>query len=105
MDNPSFNNDENKWVEDRIGKLSPPPGWKPDTDRAIERVLQREPASTSRGLRVSMAAGTLAVIAFVLTLLPWHVLWTPEKNETPVAAQHPAVAPTPASPTPPPPKA
>ena len=91
MDNPSFSNDENKWVEDRIARLSPPPGWKPDPDRAFERVMQEEKAaSTSRGLRISLAAATLVLIAAILTLLPWNVLWTPRAAETIVAAQKPS---------------
>ncbi len=97
MGNPSFSNDENKWVEDRIARLSPPPGWKPDPDRAFERVMQEEKAaSTSRGLRISLAAATLVLIATILTLLPWNVLWTPR-----AAAQEPT---TPAQTDPEPPK-
>ncbi len=102
MDSPSFSNDENKWVEDRIARLSPPPGWKPDPDRAFERVMQEErAASTSRGLRISLAAATLVLIAAILTLLPWNVLWTPRAAETIVAAQEPT---TPAQTDPEPPK-
>ena len=91
MENPGYNNDENKWVEERIARLSPPPGWRPDADRALERVMQGKPAPTSTGLRVSLAAITLAAVAVVLTLLPWHVLWTPLATESPVAAQQPAL--------------
>jgi TonB family protein len=96
MDNPSFSNDENKWVEDRIARLSPPPGWKPDPERAFERVMQEQrAASTSRGLRISLAAATLVLIAAILTLLPWNVLWTPRAAETIGAAQEPTTpAPT-----------
>jgi protein TonB len=102
MDNPSFSNDDNKWVEDRIAKLSPPPGWKPAPDRAFERVMQEErAASTSRGLRISLAAATLVLIAAILTLLPWNVLWTPRTAETIGAAQEPT---TPAQTYPEPPK-
>ena len=102
MDNPSFSNEENKWVEDRIARLSPPPGWKPDPDRAFERVMQEErAASTSRGLRISLAAATLVLIAAILTLLPWNVLWTPRTAETIGAAQEPT---TPAQTDPEPPK-
>src|SRR4029434_1106816 len=90
MDNTSFSNDENKWVEDRIARLSPPPGWKSDPDRAFERVMQEEKAaSTSRGLRISLAAATLVLIAAILTVLPWNVLWTPRAAETIVTAQEP----------------
>lgn len=91
MENPGYNNEENKWVEERIARLSPPPGWRPDADRALERVMQGKPASTSTGLRVSLAAVTLSAIAVVLTLLPWHVLWTPSGPESSVAAQQPAL--------------
>jgi len=102
MDNPSFSNDENKWVEDRIARLSPPPGWKPDPERAFERVMQEQrAASTSRGLRISLAAATLVLIAAILTLLPWNVLWTPRAAETIVTAQEPK---TPAQTIPEPPK-
>jgi len=102
MDNPSFSNDENKWVEDRIARLSPPPGWKPDPDRAFERVMQEErAASTSRGLRISLAAATLVLIAAILTLLPWNVLWTPRAAETIGAYPEPT---TPAQTDPEPPK-
>jgi TonB family protein len=102
MDNPSFSNDENKWVEDRIAGLSPPPGWKPDPERAFERVMQEQrAASTSRGLRISLAAATLVLIAAILTLLPWNVLWTPRAAETIGAAQEPT---TPAPTVPEPPK-
>lgn len=101
MDNPSFSNDDNKWVEDRIARLSPPPGWKPDPDRAFERVMQEErAASTSRGLRISLAAATLVLIAAILTLLPWNLLWTPRTAETIGAAQEPT---TPAQTDPEPP--
>jgi len=88
MDNPSFSNDENRWVEDRIARLSPPPGWKPDPERAFERVMQEQgAASTSRGLRISLAAATLVLIAAILTLLPWNVLWPPRAAESIVTAQ------------------
>ena len=101
MDNPDYNNDENKWVEDRLARLSPPPGWKPDPDRAFERAIEQgKAASASRGLRISMAAATLAVIALILTLLPWQVLWKPEATESKVAAQQP-VMPVQTSPDPP----
>jgi len=100
MDNPNFDSNEDKWVEDRIAKLSPPPGWKPDTERAFERVIRQQPAAATRSLQLLMAGATLAVIGLVLTMLPWHMLWTPEKNENTVAAQQPAVAPAQASPDP-----
>jgi TonB family protein len=87
MENPGYNNEENKWVEERIAGLTPPPGWRPDADRAFERVMQGKSASTSTGLRVLLAAATLAAIAVVLILLPWHMLWTPSAPETPVTAQ------------------
>ena len=94
MDNPSFSNDENKWVEDRIARLSPPPGWKPDPERAFERVMQEQrAASTSRGLRISLAAATLVLIAAILTLLPWNLLWTPRAAKTIVTAQEPTTPP------------
>jgi TonB family protein len=102
MDNPSFSNDENRWVEDRIARLSPPPGWKPDPERAFERVMQEQrAASTSRGLRLSLAAATLVLIGAILTLLPWNLLWTPRAAESIVTAQEPT---TPAQTTPEPPK-
>src|SRR5688572_4606287 len=100
MDNPNFDSNEDKWVEDRIAKLSPPPGWKPDTEGAFERVIRQQPAAATRSLRLLMTGATLAVIGLVLTMLPWHMLWTPEKNENTVAAQQPAVAPAQASPDP-----
>jgi len=101
MDNPSFSNDENKWVEDRIARLSPPPGWKPDPERAFERVMEEQrAASTSRGLRISLAAATLVLIAAILTLLPWNVLWTPRAAESIVTAQEPTT-PAPTVPVPP----
>ena len=87
MENPGYNNEENKWVEERIAGLSSPPGWRPDADRAFERVMQGKPASTSTGLRVSLAAATLAAIAVVLALLPWHMLWTTSAPDNPVTAQ------------------
>lgn len=102
MDNPSFSNDENRWVEDRIARLSPPPGWKPDPERAFERVMQEQrAASTSRGLRLSLAAAMLVLIGAILTLLPWNLLWTPRAAESIVTAQEPT---TPAQTVPEPPK-
>ena len=101
MDNPSFSNDENRWVEDRIARLSPPPGWKPDPERAFERVMQEQgAASTSRGLRISLAAATLVLIAAILTLLPWNVLWPPRAAESIVTAQE-RTTPAPTVPVPP----
>jgi TonB family protein len=82
MDSPGYNNDENKWVEERIARLSPPPEWRPDTDKAFERVLQRgKPKSLSSGPRLLMAGATIAVIAVVIVLLPWKALWRPEASE------------------------
>jgi protein TonB len=87
MDSPGYNNEENKWVEERIARLSPPPEWRPDTDKAFERVLRRgKPKYLSSGPRVLMAGATLAVIAVVIVLLPWKALWTPEDSERTAAA-------------------
>jgi protein TonB len=91
MDNPGYNNDENRWVEERIARLSPPQGWKPDTDQAFERVMQRaKPAAMRPVIRLSMAGATIAVIGLVVVLLPWKALWTPKVSETSVAAQQTA---------------
>jgi protein TonB len=76
MDNPGYNNEDNKWVEERIARLSPPPGWKPDADVAFERLMQGKPASKSRALRLSLAGVTLVAIAGIVALLPWQLLWT-----------------------------
>jgi len=82
MDSQSYNND-NKWVEERIAKLSPPPGWKPDTDKAFETVAGRStPAALRPVVRLSMAGATLAVIGVVIVLLPWKALWTPKSEST-----------------------
>ena len=80
MDSQGYNNDD-KWVEERIAKLSPPSGWRPDTDKAFESLMQRtSPKPSSRGLRLSMAGATIAVIAVIVALLPWKALWTPESS-------------------------
>lgn len=91
MDNQSYSNDENnKWVEERVAKLTPPHGWKPDTDRAFERVMQRvKPAALSPAIRLTMAAVTLVVVGVVFALLPWQMLWAPEAIQTTVTAQQP----------------
>src|SRR5262252_3348318 len=88
MDSPNSKTDE-KWVEDRLASLAPPAGWRPNTDRALESLQQRS-SSTSPTMRFSMAGITLAAIAVVVMLLPWHVLWTPKSNEPSVAAQQTA---------------
>lgn len=70
-----------KWVEDRLASLTPPAGWRPDVDRALESLLQKRSSSTSPAVRFSMAGATLIVIGAVLMLLPWHVLWTPMADD------------------------
>ena len=88
MDSQGYNNDD-KWAEERIAKLSPPPGWRPDAEKAFEDVLQRsKPAAMRPVVRLSMAAATIAVIGVVVVLLPWKTLWTP-KDDT-LAAQETA---------------
>src|SRR5262245_45133532 len=99
MDNPISNNDENKWVDDRIANLTAPPGWKPNADEAFERVMRRRPSSGSRGLRLAMAGATLAVIGLVVTMLPWHMLWTPKEKTTTTPTEL-AASPVPAVPEP-----
>jgi len=46
-----------------------------------------------------MAVATLAVIAVVLTVLPWQALWTPKSNDSAAAPQE-SVGPVPADPAP-----
>jgi TonB family protein len=88
MDNPGYNNDETNWVDERLARLSPPPGWRPDTDKAVEDILQRaKPASMRPAVRLSMAGATLAVIGVIVVLLPWKALWTPKATESPTATQ------------------
>lgn len=79
MDNRTSNNDE-KWVEERIARLSPPLGWKPDADKAFERMIRQRgtPTSTPRVLRLSLAGATIAAIGVIVALLPWPMLWTPK---------------------------
>ena len=82
MDNRTSNNDE-AWVEERIARLSPPAGWKPDADRALERLRRQHGSSRSmpRALRLSLAGATVGVIGVVVALLPWPMLWTPKPAE------------------------
>ena len=107
MDNPGFSNEDNQWVDNRIASLSPPPGWRPNADRAFEQIQQQSSAeSRTRGLRILMAAATLGVIAVTLTLLPWNLLWSSQKAESSASTQQtpepakveplPEPAPTPA---------
>lgn len=105
MDSQNSKNDETRWVEERMAQLCPPPGWKPDTDKAFERVLHRTtPAAMPRGARLAMAGATVAVIGLVLSQLPWQVLWKPKDIENPIAAQQPNTEPaTTTGPTPAPP--
>jgi TonB family protein len=87
MDSQGYNNDD-KWVEERIAKLSPPPGWRPDAEKAFEDVLQRsKPAAMRPIVRLWMAAATIAVIGVVVVLLPWKTLWTPKDEPTNAAQQ------------------
>lgn len=96
MANQSYSNDEHKWIEDRIASLSPPTGFRPSVERAIERIMQQEKsASSTKGLRVGMAVVTLAAIALVLTLLPWNMLWTTKTGKSAVSAQQPVTTPIP----------
>lgn len=96
MANQSYSNDEHKWIEDRIASLSPPTGFRPSVERAIERIMQQEKsASNTRGLRLGMAVVTLAAIALVLTLLPWQMLWTPKTGKNTVSAQQAVTIPVP----------
>jgi TonB family protein len=82
MDNQTYKNAESRWVEERIASLAPPLEWKPDAAHALERVMQgTQPALSRRWLPLSMVGAILAATAFVLVLLPWHVLWTPESRE------------------------
>lgn len=41
----------------------------------------------SRGIRLSLAGATLAVIGVVVAMLPWQVPWTPETTEKPASTQ------------------
>jgi TonB family protein len=87
MDSQGYNNND-KWVEERIAKLSPPPGWRPDADKAFEDVLKRaKPAALRPAVRLSMAGATIAVIGVVVVLLPWKALWTPKDGESTAATQ------------------
>jgi len=75
MDNPNSNNSEDRWVDDRLRGLAPPPNWQPNTDRAFERILKRQDyGSKSRWLRLSMAGAIVVASCAVLALLPWSSL-------------------------------
>ena len=89
MDNRTSNNDDTKWVEESIARLSPPSGWKPEADQAFERMMQqrRTPASSSPLLRLSLAGAMIAAIALIVTLLPWQTLWAPKPEEKNVSTE------------------
>ncbi len=90
MDSPTYKNDENHWVEERIANLTPPAGFKPDTERAYERVMaRRQPRSDSRRAQLLMAAAVLGAAGFVVALLPWHVLLKPDAGVNVSAVQAP----------------
>jgi TonB family protein len=83
MDNQKHNS-ENDWVENRVSSLVAPGDWHPDSKRAFAQFLQRrdrhEAAASPRWIRLTMAAAILASIGLVVTLLPWHALWTPAES-------------------------
>jgi TonB family protein len=88
MDSPTYKNDENRWIEERIANLKPPAGFEPDTDRALERlVARRQPGFGSRRVQLLMAAAVVGAAGFVIALLPWQVLLKPEAGVNVSAVQ------------------
>jgi TonB family protein len=91
-----------------MASLDPAPGWNPDAGRALERLTQPATRPASQWMRLGMTATILGTTVFVLVLLPWQKLWTPEPVATPqttvAAVQDPAPPPAPSpaqSPAPP----
>jgi len=87
MERELSNIDTNRWIDEKMASLNPAPEWKPDSGRAFQELMRRKPSSP-RWIRMSMAAAILAATCFVLALLPWRALWTPQAEKT---ASKPAV--------------
>jgi TonB family protein len=99
MDRKPSNPESDSWVDHRMASLDPAPGWNPEAGRALERLTQPVTPPSS-WMRLGMTATILATTVFVLVLLPWQKLWTPEPATTPkttvAALQDPAPPPAPA---------
>jgi TonB family protein len=103
MDRKPSNPETDSWITDRMASLDPAPGWNPDAEKALSRLTQPANPQASQWMRLGMTATILATTVFVLVLLPWQKLWTPEKatttaKETVAGGQDPAPAQSPAPP-------
>jgi TonB family protein len=108
MDRKPSNPETDSWIDDRMASLDPAPGWNPDAGRALERLTQPATQPASQWMRLGMTGTILATTVFVLVMLPWQKLWTPEPVATPqttvAAGQDPVPPPAPSpaqSPAPP----
>jgi TonB family protein len=78
LDHKPSDPNKNPFVDDRMAMLDPSTEWTPDAGRALAQLNRRKPASSAPWMRLGMTATILAATVFVLTLLPWQRLWTPE---------------------------
>lgn len=87
-----------------MASLDPAPGWTPNADRALERLTPPLTQPVSPWMRLGMTATILATTVFVLVMLPWQKLWTPEPATAPevkaaaAVLQEPSPPPAPALP-------
>src|SRR6185503_9481303 len=85
MDHKPSNSETDSWVDDRMAKLNPGPGWSPDAEEALDRLNQRKPPLHAPWMRVAMTTTILVGTVMVLTLLPWQRFWTPKQVTTDAA--------------------
>ena len=97
MDNQISNESEDRWINDRLGKLAPPSNWQPHADRALERLMQRQRERHPRWVRLSMAGGVVVVVGVIVGMLPWTTIWKTEPKD-PANQTAPVEAPREATP-------
>src|SRR5262245_13276391 len=82
MDNQNSNDSEVCWINERLASLTPPAHWQPRTERAFERVMQRQSnGAQQKWVRLSMTGVALTSAAIILVMLQWSTLWTPKSDE------------------------
>jgi len=81
-------NSEALWVEDCLAKLNPPAEWRPDSERALQKILKRQqPDLKSKWIRIGSTAAIVIGLFAVLAFLPWHFIWNAATGKRSTAAE------------------
>ena len=86
-------NSEALWVEDCLAKLNPPAEWRPDSERALQKILKRQqPGLKSSWIRVGSTAAIVTGLFAVLAFLPWHFIWNAATGKRSTVVEPPQAA-------------